>query len=328
MPDPTVTVVVPTLSADSALAECLESLARQSYRDFQVIVVDNSGNSKVTEREGVKVIRNEKNVGFGAAINQGIRACDSPLVATLNDDTVAQPEWLQGLVKEITARYEVGMAASQIRMASDGRLDSAGMLLCADGSSKQRGHLESPERFSRRQEVLMPSGCAAIYKRDMLDETGLFDEDFFLYCEDTDLGLRARWGAWECTYVPGAVVEHRYSHSAGRASDLKAFYVERNRLFVAFKNFPRSLLLALPFWSLVRYFWHFVYGMRGQGAAAEFKKNGGSSLSVVMRAHMELFRNWSSLRRKRKEIRRRLTPKQFRSMVRQFYISPRRVASL
>ncbi len=261
-------------------------------------------------------------------MNQGIRACDSPLIATLNDDTVAQPDWLDGLVTAIKARYEVGMAASQIRMAADGRLDSAGMLVCADGSSKQRGHLEPPEKFSRRQEVLMPSGCAGLYKRDMLDETGLFDEDFFLYCEDTDLGLRARWGAWECTYVPTAVVEHRYSHSAGRASDLKAFYVERNRLFVAFKNFPRSLLWAVPFWSLVRYFWHFVYSRRGQGAAAEFQKNGGSGFSVVWRAHRELLRNWSSLRKKRKEIRRRLTPKQFSSIVRQFSISPRRVASL
>ena len=72
----------------------------------------------------------------------------------------------------------------------------------------------------------------------MLDEIGLFDESFFLYCEDTDLGLRARWAGWECGYVPGAVVEHRYSHSAGRASPLKAYYVERNRLYTVIKNFP------------------------------------------------------------------------------------------
>ena len=72
----------------------------------------------------------------------------------------------------------------------------------------------------------------------MLEEIGGFDDDFFLYCEDTDLGLRARWAGWKCLYVPEAVVEHHYSHSAGRASPLKAYYVERNRLFVLVKNFP------------------------------------------------------------------------------------------
>ena len=87
-------------------------------------------------------------------------------------------------------------------------------------------------------DALLPSGSAALYRRKMLDEIGLFDETFFLYCEDTDLGLRARWAGWECVYVPGAVVEHRYSHSAGRASPLKAYYVERNRLYTAIKNLP------------------------------------------------------------------------------------------
>src|SRR5260370_21202229 len=83
-------------------------------------------------------------------------------------------------------------------MEADGRLDSAGMLVCPDGSSKQCGHLESPDKFPRRRHALLPSGCAALYRREMLDEIGLFDESFFLYCEDTDLGLRARWAAWEC----------------------------------------------------------------------------------------------------------------------------------
>src|SRR5207237_8976989 len=102
----------------------------------------------------------------------------------------------------------------------------------------------------------------------MLDEIGLFDESFFLYCEDTDLGLRARWAAWECLYVPEAVVEHCYSHSAGKASALKAFYVERNRLFLAFKNFTPLWLLRMPFYACLRYFWHTVFVAQGAGAAA------------------------------------------------------------
>jgi GT2 family glycosyltransferase len=104
------------------------------------------------------------------------------------------------------------------------------MLLSGDGSSKQRGHFCPPSEFAQAEEVFFPSACAALYRRNMLDEIGLFDEEFFLYCEDTDLGLRARWSGWNCLYVPNGIVDHRYSHSAGRASRLKAYLVERNRL--------------------------------------------------------------------------------------------------
>ena len=93
----------------------------------------------------------------------------------------------------------------------------------------------------------MPSASAALYRRAMLDQTGGFDADFFLYCEDTDLGLRAARLGWTCLYASDAIVDHRYSHSAGRVSPLKAYYVERNRLAVAIKNFPAPmLLLAAP----------------------------------------------------------------------------------
>src|SRR5207237_8032674 len=132
------------------------------------------------------------------------------------------------------------------------------MLMAADGSSKQRGHLFPVGEFDREEEVLLASGSAALYRRAMLEGIGLFDEDFFLYCEDTDLGLRARWAGWKCLYAPQAVVHHHYSHTAGRATPLKAYYVERNRLFLLVKNFPlRSLMLA-PLVTIARYGWHVI----------------------------------------------------------------------
>ena len=251
------TVVVPTLAADEALAACLDSLAHQTFSDFEIIVVDNSGHKAVAPRDGVRVISNDRNVGFGAAFNQAFRESKAPFLAILNDDATAHPKWLESLLRAVEARPDVGMCASRVVLAGEEMLDSAGMLLCGDGSSKQRGHLESPENYIRKQEVLLPSGSAAFYRREMLDEIGVFDESFFLYCEDTDLGLRARWAAWECLYVPDAHVEHRYSHSAGKASALKAYYVERNRLFLRGEKFAihrsaaravlhhRALLLAL-----------------------------------------------------------------------------------
>jgi GT2 family glycosyltransferase len=323
-----VTVVVPTLAADETLAECLDSLARQTFRDFEIIVVDNSGRKAVEPRAGIRVISNDKNVGFGAAFNQAFRASAATFLAILNDDASAHPEWLGALLSAVEARPDVGMCASRVLLASDGRLDSAGMLLCGDGSSKQRGHLEAPEKYPRRQEVLLPSGSAAFYRREMLEEIGLFDESFFLYCEDTDLGLRARWAAWECLYVPDAVVEHRYSHSAGKASALKAYYVERNRLFLAVKNLPWPDLLSAPFYTLARYFWHVVYAFQGRGKASEFPGAAGQLPIIVLRAHLALLARFPALWKARRKMKRRFTPKQFRRLIRRFSISPRQVAAL
>lgn len=337
MPDIRATVIIPTLQADSTLDECVQSLEAQSVSDFDVIVVDNSGESKASRIPSVqrraRVIENASNRGFGAAVNQGIRASNTPFVIALNDDATMRPGCIDALLRAAESRYEIGMCAPRILLRDDGRLDSAGMLLGRDGSSKQRGHLASPARFPKLQQVLLPSGCAALYRRDMLDEIGLFDERFFLYCEDTDLGLRARWKLWECLYVPDAEVEHRYSHSAGRASALKAYYVERNRLFVVAKNFPAPEAALAPLVSLARYFWHAVYLLRGRGKAAEHATGGGSALLLawyIAKAHLAIFPELGRLFHDRRRIQGhgRMQPVQFRRMLASYGISARQVAAL
>jgi GT2 family glycosyltransferase len=332
-----VTVVVPTLAADESLDACLASLERQTFSDFEVVVVDNGGRGAARRAEDgrIRVIANDRNLGFGAAVNQAFlqsfHPSAAPYFAVLNDDATAHPGWLEALMRAIEPRPDVGMCASQVRNQNGGSLDSAGMLLCLDGSSKQRGHLESSAAYVRQEEALLPSGSAAFYRREMLEEIGLFDESFFLYCEDTDLGLRARWAGWECLYVPDAVVEHRYSHSSGRASALKAWYVERNRLFVIFKNFPLPDLLLVPFYATSRYFWHFIYALGGRGKAAEFQREGGGLLRLawyVVRGHFELIARFPTIWRQRRGMKRRLSGKQFRRLIRRYSISPRKVAAL
>jgi len=330
-----VTVAIPTLAADSRLRDCLDSLARQNLRDFEVVVIDNSGSGAAAAcaASGVRVIQNPRNVGFGAAINQAMRASVAPYLATLNDDAVAHSGWLEALVRAIERRPDAGMCASQVRFYGETRLDSAAMLVAPDGSSKQRGHGKPPEDFPVEEETLFPSGSAALYRRAMLDELGGFDDSFFLYCEDTDLGLRARWAGWKCLYVPLAVVEHHYSHSAGGASPLKAYYVERNRLYVLVKNFPARMLLRAPFATLARYFWHAWYLLRGRGSAARFRAGGeasGKMLWYVARAHAALLLDARRLWRERRRIRAaaRMTPAVFRHLLRCHSIGSRRVAAL
>lgn len=331
------TVVIPTLAADHRLQECLISLRAQTLRHFDVIVVDNSGRGLVRANGMAgfcaQIIEQPRNAGFGAAVNAGFQASSTPFVATLNDDAVAHPGWLAALVNAMERRPDAGMCASQVRLYGEDQLDSCGMLVARDASSKQRGHLRPPSDFPVEEEVLMPSGSAALYRRSMLDDVGLFDESFFLYCEDTDLGLRARWRGWRCLYVPEAVVEHHYSHSAGRASPLKAYYVERNRLFVLVKNFPGSAVAAAPFISAGRYLWHALLGVQGRGSAARFRREGNSGLRMlgyVAKAHAALVWHLPRLWRRRREIqgRARVTPAVYGRLLRGHSISVRRVAEL
>jgi GT2 family glycosyltransferase len=329
--------VIPTLSADRRLVECLDALGKQSRRDFEVVIIDNSGQGLVRGGEagkrGARVIEPGRNVGFGAAINLGFRESRAPYLAVLNDDAAPRAGWVEALVAAAEAHPDAGMFASQVRFFGEEHLDSAGMVIARDGSSKQRGHLFPAAEFDHEEEVLLPSASAALYRRAMLECIGLFDEDFFLYCEDTDIGLRARWAGWKCVYVPGAVVEHHYSHSAGRASRLKAYYVERNRLFVVAKNFPARMLCGVPWATLARYWWHSRSMALGRGTAAQFRREGNGAwrlASIAIRAHWGLLRHTGTLWRKRREIRAsaRISAGEFGRLLRAHAIGTRRVAEL
>jgi GT2 family glycosyltransferase len=326
---------VPTLAAGEVLEACLRALESQTVDEFEVVVIDNSGTGRVQASNPqvsprVRVIANQRNVGFGAAVNQAFRVSTAPYLATLNDDAVADPRWLERLLAEADAHPRAGMFASEVRLAGTGQLDSAGMLIASDGSSKQR---TPPALLVDANDTLFPSGSAALYRRAMLEDIGLFDESFFLYCEDTDLGLRAQWAGWGCRYVPGAVVEHRYSQTAGRASPLKAYYVERNRLYTIVKNFPAGMLFVAPFASVARYFWHMAALLSGRGKAAEFRQEGHPSAMLpwlVIRAHIAALFRLPKLLASRNRIRagRRISPAEFRALLRQHSITVRQVAAL
>ena len=302
------TVAVPTLLADTSLQACLAGLRSQTRQDFETIVIDNSGQDRVRtlDLEGIRIISMPTNAGFGAAINCAFEQSSAPYLITLNDDAVPCPGWLAELIAAAEADPRVGMCASQVRLDRDA-LDSAGMVIYGDGSSKQRGHGEPAALYANREEVLLPSASAALYRRVMLEQIGLFDEHFFLYCEDTDLGLRARRAGWRCLYVPQAIVEHRYSHSAGRVSALKAYYVERNRILVAMKNFPLRMLLVLPLRGTLRYFEHLRAAFTGTGKTAQFRNQSGglaAMVGIAVRAHFSVLAAAARIWRQRGAIRR------------------------
>lgn len=250
----TISVVVVNWNRRDLLRNCLNSLARQQGVDFDVVVVDNGstdGSLEMVRREfstgqpfALKLIVNERNLGFCAANNQGFAGSDSEFVALLNNDAEAEPEWLRSLVAAFDGRPEIGMAASKILVFEEPRrIDKVGHLIYLDGQNRGRGSGEIDNgQYDEVEEVLWPDGCAAMYRRAMLDEIGGFDEDFFAYADDAELGLRARIAGWKCLYVPPAVVRHHRGATLGLLSPERLVLIERNRLLLAAKLFPWSLL--------------------------------------------------------------------------------------
>jgi GT2 family glycosyltransferase len=233
----------------------LQSLKPQQVNQpFEVVVVDNGsddGSPEMVVSEWqqnpllpVKLIRNKDNRGFCAANNQGFAASDSEFVALLNNDAEAEPGWLEALASAFTNRPDVGMAASKILVHEDPRrIDKVGHLIYPDGQNRGRGTGELDRgQYDRIEEVLWPDGCAAMYRRAMLDEIGGFDEDLFAYGDDAELGLRARIAGWKCLYIPRAVVRHHRGTTLGLRSSRRLELIERNRVLLAAKLFPWSLL--------------------------------------------------------------------------------------
>lgn len=330
-----VTLIIPTLEAGASLRATLQALDAQTFRDFETVVVDNSGAgaARVPAAEfDVRVLENEENVGFGGAINQGAAESGSRYVATLNDDARPAPDWLERMIERAESEPSCGMIAPRIVLAADpSKLDSAGFLIYPDGVAKQRGHGRPAQDHSTEEEVFAPSGCAALYRRDMLDAIGWFDADYFLYVEDADVGLRGQWAGRRCLYVPEAAVEHDYSGSAGRASRLKAFYVERNRLWTALKCFPLRMWPLVPFYSAWRYLHHLRQAFSGGGLASDYRRGGENPLSlvlIVMAAHWRTLLALPALLSKRRAFRqaKTISAAEFVRMVNRFRASAAEVA--
>jgi GT2 family glycosyltransferase len=330
----TISVIIANLNGEQYLPDCLQSLAGQTFTDFEVIVVDNGssdGSRSLLEKDfpWVKVISLETNTGFAKGNNIGFEASSSEFIATLNNDTIAESGWLGALYKAAEADKTIGMVASKILLGREGRaMDSAGMLLYPDGMSRQRGHGEEDNgQFDGIREVLFPSACAALYRHEMLKETGYFDEDFFSYCEDTDLGLRGRLAGWKAVLAPAATVRHLYSRTSGRYSEFKAFHVERNHFWVLLKDLPLSYILLFPFYTVWRYIIQ-VYGLlSGQGSVARFaeKTSPGQMLGIVFKAYWAAFVALYRTLKKRRRIwrSRRLGNKEYRDILRRHRITAR-----
>jgi GT2 family glycosyltransferase len=343
---PRVTVVIVNWNGRAHLDECLTSLRAQRLREpFEIVVVDNGSTDgsaalladhQALPGSRLRVIANETNRGFAAANNQGIAASASPFIALLNNDTAVEPGWLAALLDTMERDGSIGSCASKILSYQDHAIiDNVGHVVFADGLTRGRGRLQVDRgQYARPEEVFCISGCAALLRRRMLDDSGPFDEAFFAYCEDADLGFRARLRGWRCVYVPEAVVYHKFSAASAPFSAFKALQVERNRAWLALKNLPWPLLLASPFFTLLRYWWQGVGALTGRGASGRFVEDGVGSRGVLatllLRAYWQALLGLPRVLRQRRAIqaRRTASTREVWAWLRRYGVGAREIALL
>jgi hypothetical protein len=248
-------VVIPNWNGERFLSTCLSSLRLQSFGDFETLLVDNGSTDASVAFVSrhfpeVRVLPLGENGGFSVAVNAGIKASGAEYVALLNNDTEVDPDWLEALVRAADSCPGAGSFASKLVDFDDRHiLDGAGDVLRRSGLPYRLGHGE-PDRGQYDKESLVFGACAggALYRRSMLDEIGLFDEDFFANCEDGDLSFRAQLAGYRCLYVPGSVVYHMGSATFGKRSPTATRLGTRNSLCMLVKNLPAPLVPRfLPF---------------------------------------------------------------------------------
>ena len=335
---PLFSVIILNWNGRRLLEECLSSIRSQTFRDFETIVVDNGSTDgsvdwvKERSAESVSTVALPSNLGFAGGNNAGIRVARGRYVILLNNDTAVDPGWLAALAEAVRRHPDAGMFTPKIlNYYRRDEIDNTGHLIYPDGLARGRDRLEKDDgRFDAEGENLWPSGCAGVYKREMLDRIGLLDESFYAYGEDVDLGLRARWAGWSCFYVPAAVVYHKYSATTGAYTSQKAFLVERNRIWILFKNFPIREILLSPLRTGYRYAYHLTGALTGRGAAGKFASeySVGRMFLVILRAEIGALAGVPRMLRSRRAGKsfRHMTSRQFRSLVARFPLSARDAA--
>jgi GT2 family glycosyltransferase len=238
-------VIVPNWNGMKVLPQSLESLSRQTMSGFRITVVDNGSRDGsveyvVKQWPDVRLLVLGKNFGFCRAVNLGIRSSPADLIALLNNDAEADPGWLEALYRAAEKYPKAGSFASKILMAERSQcLESAGDLIKPDASGANRGRGEVDRgQYDQEEEVFSASAAAALYRRALFENIGLFDEAFFAYFEDIDLGFRAQRFGYPCLFVPEARVVHlgKASRPKDRDWHLRQEFV--NTTLCQIKNLP------------------------------------------------------------------------------------------
>jgi GT2 family glycosyltransferase len=251
---PEVTVIIPNYNGKTLLENCIRTLEQQTCSDFKLLVIDNGSTdgsvNVASQLPDFEMVSLPTNTGFCGAVNEGIRRTKTPYFILLNNDTEAEPEFVEALLCAIKRNENIfSCSAMMIDYHNRRQLDNAGDLYTALGWAYARGKGKALSSHDRAGKVFSSCGGAAIYKKAAVEQIGLFDEHHFAYLEDVDIGYRARIYGYDNCYAPKAKVYHVGSATTGnRYNEKKVFLAARNSMFLVYKNMPfLQVILNMPF---------------------------------------------------------------------------------
>ncbi len=277
--DPLLSIIIPHYNGAPHLPICFSALRGQTFQNFEIILVDNGSSDEsvsLTRQQFPEVIVLEmgQNLGFSGAVNRGIVQARGDLIVLLNNDTEADPDWAAALVEAWRAHPQAGIIACKLRLFDQrDRLHSAGDSVGVDGIPRNRGVWQVDEgQFDQDSLIFGGCGGAVGYRRAMLDEIGLFDEDFFMYLEDVDLNWRAQLAGYQTVFAPQAIVYHKLSASGG--GKIASYYTGRNTIAVLVKSVP-SVVWRKHWGKILRaqagIAWQAIKAWRGEAARARLR---------------------------------------------------------
>lgn len=271
-----VSVVIPNYNGKKYIKKCIDSLEQQTYKDFETIFVDNGSldGSRSYMKDNypqIRFIPLDKNYGFSTAVNVGIKESKGEYVVLLNNDTEVEKDWLENLVTCIESDQQIFSCSSKmIRYHERHLIDDAGDQYSVLGWAKKRGDGKSVFLYDENKQVFSACAGAAIYRRSIFKEIGLFDENFFAYMEDVDIGYRANIYGYKNIYCSKAFVYHIGSATTGatRHNEFKVKLSARNNIYLAYKNMPTlQRWINTPFLCLGRLIKYLYFLKKGFGKA-------------------------------------------------------------
>jgi hypothetical protein len=258
MGSPLVSCVVLNWNGSSFIKECIDALKKLDYSNVEIIVVDNASTDSSLDILGaidnITIVRNPANLGYAAGNNVGFRVAKGAYVATINNDIVVEPTWLNESVAVLERDGSIGIISSrQMNYLRRDTIDALYSYLHPSMIFFQeafRNRYDEKTYGTEPLQVLGSSGASTLYRKKMLDELNGFDQSFFAYHEESDLCMRAFLSGWKCVHVPSAVAYHRRSATFSRIKPTMFYYQTRNRLWFIFKYTPFSLFLKNSFWVM------------------------------------------------------------------------------
>ena len=323
-PVPLISIVIVYWNSAQYLPRCLDCLTGQTFRDFEVILIDNGSRNKVSDdleqkyaSLNLRVERLASNLGFAKANNIGARLARGAWLALLNTDAFPTPDWLETLHQAAKRSPEFSFFSSrQIQFDQPDLLDGSGDEYHISGLAWRRFYNYPARDYGlNEEEVFSACAAAAVYNRGDFLKVGGFDEDFFSYFEDVDLSFRLRLAGGRCLYVPQAVVHHIGSASSGKTSDFVIYYGHRNLVWTFFKNMPGPLFwLYLPLHILMNFLFIVSFLLKKRGTS-------------ILRAKMDAFYCLPAIIRKRRQIQssRKIAIREIWQVMNRDWFAPYRV---